>query len=168
MFLGFGQLEGWLRAATAQRPDAIAVLPAVPEGDLLDWTAGADVAFVGAPPRTANQRLTLPNKLFQSLMAGVPIVVGTGTEHCRLTRAEAVGRCCDVDDPAAIAAAVAELLSASPTEREALRAHCRAVALEKYSWEATRPGLVELYRRLAAAEPGGTAAAVGPDPVVAR
>ena len=67
----------------------MAVLPAVPEGDLLEWTAGADVAFVGAPPRTLNQRLTLPNKLFQSLMAGVPIVVGTGTEHCRLTQAEA-------------------------------------------------------------------------------
>ena len=77
-FLGFGHLEGWLRAEAARRPDRLAVLPAVPEAELLDWTAGADVAFVGAPPRTLNQRLTLPNKLFQSLMAGVPIVVGTG------------------------------------------------------------------------------------------
>ncbi len=90
-FLGFGHLEGWLRAEAARRPDRLAVLPAVPEAELLDWTAGADVAFVGAPPRTLNQRLTLPNKLFQSLMAGVPIVVGTGTEHCRLTEAEVVG-----------------------------------------------------------------------------
>ena len=151
-FLGFGQLEPWLRAEAARRPDRMAVLPAVPEAELLDWTAGADVAFVGAPPRTINQRLTLPNKLFQALMAGVPIVVGTGTEHCRLTLAEAVGRCCDVDSPASIAAAIAELLASEPAEREALRAHCRSVALERYSWEATRGGLVELYRRLAATE----------------
>ena len=79
-------------------------------------------------------------------MAGVPIVVGTGTEHCRLTTSEGVGRCCDVDSPASIAAAIGELLGADPAEREALRARCRSVALERYSWEATRGGLVELYR----------------------
>jgi glycosyltransferase involved in cell wall biosynthesis len=154
VFLGFGHLEAWLRAEAARRPGRMAVLPAVPEAELLDWTAGADVDFVGAPPRTVNQRLTLPNKLFQALMAGVPIVVGTGTEHCRLARAENVGRCCDVDAPASIAEALAALLGASPAEREALRAHCREVALERYSWEATRGGLIELYRRLAGGEGG--------------
>jgi glycosyltransferase involved in cell wall biosynthesis len=149
VFLGFGRLDASLRAESARRPGRMAVLAAVPEAELLDWTAGADVAFVGAPPRTLNQRLTLPNKLFQSIMAGVPIVVGEGTEHCRLASSEGVGRCCDIDAPASIAAAVAELLAAPPAERDALRAHCRTVALEKYSWESTRDGLVELYRGLA-------------------
>ena len=149
-FLGFGQLRDWLEAQAVTRHGRMAVLPAVPEDELLDWTAGADVAFVGAPPRTLNQRLTLPNKLFQSLMAGVPIVVGTGTEHCRLTTNEEVGRCCDVDAPPSIAAAIGDLLGADLADREALRAHCRSVALERYSWEATRGGLVDLYRRLAA------------------
>jgi glycosyltransferase involved in cell wall biosynthesis len=160
-FLGFGHLEPWLRAQADRRPGRLAVLPAVPEAELLDWTAGADIAFVGAPPRTLNQRLTLPNKLFQSLMAGVPIVVGTGTEHCRLTEAERVGRCCDVDAPASIAAAIADLLAAGPDDRERLRAHCRSVALERYSWEATRGGLVELYRRLGAETGPQPAPAVG-------
>ena len=149
VFMGFGHLESWLRAEAARRPGRIAVLPAVPQAELLDWTAGADVAFVGAPPRTANQRLTLPNKLFQALMAGVPIVVGTGTEHCRLATTDEVGRCCDVDSPAAVARAIADLLAAEPAAREALRIHCRTVALDRYSWEASRGGLVELYRRLA-------------------
>jgi len=155
VFLGFGQLEPWLRAEAARRPGRIAVLPAVPEADLLDWVAGADLAFVGAPPRTVNQRLTLPNKLFQALMAGVPIVVGTGTEHCRLARAEAVGECCDIDAPASIAAAIGAALDRSPAEREALRTHCRATALARYSWEATRGGLIELYRDLAGVGAGG-------------
>ena len=156
-FLGFGQLASWLHDQAARRPGRLVVLPAVPEAELLDWTAGADVAFVGAPPRTLNQRLTLPNKLFQSIMAGVPIVVGEGTEHCRLTQAEAVGRCCDVDRPASVAAAIVALLDADPAVRAALRTHCRAVALEKYSWEATSGGLVDLYRRLAGlAAPGAT------------
>ena len=153
VFLGFGHLESWLRVEAARRPGRMAVLPAVPEGELLEWTAGADVAFVGAPPRTANQRLTLPNKLFQSLMAGVPIVVGQGTEHCRLATTDRVGRCCDVDSPEAIAATVAGLLAMSASERDALRAHCRAVALGRYSWERASVGLVDLYRRIAAGSP---------------
>ena len=132
-----------------RRPGRIAVLPPVPVGELLEWTADADVSFVGAPPRTANQRLTLPNKLFESLMAGVPIVVAGGTEHCRIARTDGVGRCCDVESPAAIAATIADLLNARPEERAALRARCRTVALERYSWETARTGLVELYRRLA-------------------
>jgi glycosyltransferase involved in cell wall biosynthesis len=150
VFLGFGQLAPWLAAEVARRPDRMVVLPAVPEAELLDWTAGAEVAFVGAPPRTLNQRLTLPNKLFQALMAGVPIVVGEGTEHCRLTRAEGVGRCCDVDSPRSVAAAIGELLVLPTPERDALRLHCRSVALQRYSWETAREGLIELYRRLAA------------------
>ena len=148
-FLGFGRLEPWLRSEAERRPGRMAVLPAVPEAELLDWTAGADVAFVGAPPRTLNQRLTLPNKLFQSIMAGVPIVVGDGTEHCRLATAEGVGLCCDVDRPASIAAAIARLLAMPPAERQHHRARCRRVALEKYSWEKARGGLIDLYRRLA-------------------
>jgi glycosyltransferase involved in cell wall biosynthesis len=153
-FLGFGHLAPWLALQADARPDRMVVLPAVPEGELLDWTAGADLAFVGAPPRTLNQRLTLPNKLFQSLMAGVPIVVGEGTEHCRLTQAEGVGRCCDVESPGSIATAIVELLALSPSDRDALRLRCRTVALERYSWETAREGLIAMYRRLAATDAG--------------
>jgi glycosyltransferase involved in cell wall biosynthesis len=55
----------------------------------------------------------------------------------------------DVDDPRAVAAACAALLSAPPDERLALRAHCRRVALERYTWERNATGLLGLYRRLA-------------------
>jgi len=93
--------------------------------------------------------MNLPNKLFESIMAGVPVVVSEGNEQCRLTTAESIGLCVDIDDPAAIAAACADLLSASPEERRTLRAHCREVALSKYTWDHTAVGIVELYRKLA-------------------
>ena len=57
--------------------------------------------------------------------------------------------CVDIDDPAAIAAACADLLTAAPEERRALRTHCREVALSKYTWDHTAVGLVGLYRKLA-------------------
>jgi glycosyltransferase involved in cell wall biosynthesis len=151
VFLGYGRLQGWLEEAARARPDRISVLPAVRPDELLDWTAGADVSFVGQPPRSLNQRMNLPNKLFESMMAGVPVVVARDNEQCRLVTAEAVGRCADIDDPASVAREVAALIRQPVAERQRLRDHCRAVALDRYTWDGTAGDLVVLYRRLAAA-----------------
>ncbi len=148
VFMGYGRLESFIAAAVAEHPGRLYLLPAVRPDDLMPWTASADVAFVGQPPRTLNQKMNLPNKLFESIMAGVPVVVSEGNEQCRLTSAEAVGVCVDIDDPAAIAAACADLITASPDERRAMRAHCRDVALSTYTWDRTAVGLLELYRKL--------------------
>ena len=149
VFMGYGRLETFIADAVAAHPGRIYLLPAVRPDDLMPWTASADVSFVGQPPRTLNQKMNLPNKLFESIMAGVPVVVSEGNEQCRLTRAEEIGVCVDVDDPAAVAAACAGLLTAPAEERRELRAHCREVALGKYTWDHTAVGLMELYRKLA-------------------
>jgi glycosyltransferase involved in cell wall biosynthesis len=153
VFMGYGRLQGYLEDAARAQPDRVYLLPAVPPDDLMPWTASADVSFVGQPPRTLNQRMNLPNKLFESLMAGVPVVVSEGNEQCRLVTAEAVGACANIDQPAAIARAVATLVRQSPSERAELRAHCRSVALARYTWDRNAGGLVDLYRRLAAEAP---------------
>jgi len=149
VFMGYGRLETFVAEAVAAHPGRIYLLPAVRPDDLMPWTASADVSFVGQPPRTLNQKMNLPNKLFESIMAGVPVVVSKGNEQCRLTSDEKIGVCVDIDDPAAIAAACADLLTAPTDERRVLRTHCREVALGKYTWAHTAVGLVELYRKLA-------------------
>jgi glycosyltransferase involved in cell wall biosynthesis len=149
VLLGYGRLLDLFRQIAAGKPNRLVVLDAVPPGDLLAFTAGATVGYVGQPGRTLNQRLNLANKLFEYAMAGVPVIVDLGTEHCRLVRQEDLGRCADVSDPASVAAAIAGLLDASPAERTRLRTHVRDVALHRYSWERTRDGLVTLYRELA-------------------
>ena len=140
VFMGYGRLETFIADAVAAHPGRVYLLPAVRPDALMSWTASADVGFVGQPPRTLNQKMNLPNKLFESIMAGVPVVVSEGNEQCRLTREEGIGVCVDIDDPAAIAAACARLLAAPIDERTALRSHCRAVALEKYTWDQHRRG----------------------------
>lgn len=150
VFMGYGRLQGHLEEVSRANQGRIHVLPAVPPDELPEWTSGADVAFVGQPQRTLNFRMNLPNKLFESLMAGVPVVVSKGNEQCRLVTAESVGRCA-VMEPAPIARAIEGLLRQDPTERAELRARCRRVALSKYTWDLNAGGLVELYRRLAAA-----------------
>jgi glycosyltransferase involved in cell wall biosynthesis len=152
VFMGFGRLQAYLQREAATRADRMRVIPAVPVRELMEWTAGADVCFVGQPPRTLNHRINLPNKLFESLMAGVPVVVSTGNEQCRLVTREGVGRCVDMDDPDQIAQAIGGLLGGTAEERTTMRARCRRVALERYTWEGNVAGLMTLYRRLAATQ----------------
>jgi UDP-GlcNAc3NAcA epimerase len=149
VFLGFGRLEAKLREAAAASPGRIVVLPPVPSEELLEWTAGADLSFVGAPPKTINLTLTIPNKLFESMMAGVPVVVAGETAVAALVASAGVGAVVTPWTPEAIAATIAGLLSASPDERQALRQTARTAALERYNGETEARGLVELYRRLA-------------------
>ena len=151
VFMGFGRLEAWLRERAAADPDHVVVLPPVPPDELLPWTASADVTFVGQPPRTLNQRYNLPNKLFESLMAGVPVVVSADNEQCRLVSSERRRgmrghRRATVDRRRA---GGHPGCSREP-ERIALREHCRTVALERYSWERNVAGLTGLYRDIAA------------------
>ena len=50
------------------------VVDAVPPEELLGWVADADVSIMAIRPTTLNHRLATPNKLFESLTAGVPVV----------------------------------------------------------------------------------------------
>lgn len=149
VLLGYGRLLELFRQIAAGKPDRLVVLDAVPPVELLSYTAGATIGYVGQPGRTLNQRLNLANKLFEYAMAGVPVIVDLGTEHCRLVRQEDLGRCADVSDPASVAAAIVGLLDAPAKERSRMRQHVRDVALHRYSWERARDGLVSLYRELA-------------------
>ncbi len=150
VFIGYGRLKTWLDEQAVRLPGRVVVVDAIPPAELQDYTVDADVGYVGQPPRTLNQRLNLANKLFEYLQTAVPVVVAEGTAHCSLVRELAVGRCVDVDDPAAIGRAIHDLLEAAPEERERLRLHARTVALERYTWEIQGRSVVELYRRLAA------------------
>lgn len=149
IFVGYGRLRAWLDEQAARLPGRIAVVDAIPPGELQEYTVDAAVGFVGQPPRTLNQRLNLANKLFEYLQAGVPVIVAEGTAHCRLIGPLDVGHCVDIDRPETIAAAISTLLGAPVDERERLRLHARTVALEQYTWDVQGVNVIELYRRLA-------------------
>ncbi len=152
VIMGFGGLKPWLQALASDRPGRIFVLPAVPPDALPEWISGADVSYVGFPPRTLNLRLTLPNKLFESLMAGVPVVCHQGTATSQLVAAERVGRATSAQSAHGLASDICALLLMPDAERRAIRRRCRKLALGKYSWAHRERPLLDLYRRLAREE----------------
>jgi glycosyltransferase involved in cell wall biosynthesis len=146
--LGFGRLRKRLEDAARQRPGRLYVLPPVPVDELLDWVAGADICYLGCPPLTLNLRVTLPNKVFEAMMAGVPVVAAAGTEQARLVESARIGKVVDINRPDLLAAVLADVLTMPARERQALREHCRGLALGTYNWELMSAPLLDLYRQL--------------------
>jgi glycosyltransferase involved in cell wall biosynthesis len=124
------------------------LVPPVPPSELLEWTASADVTVMAIQPSSLNHHYTTPQKLFESLAAGVPVVASDLPGMAGIVRANGVGLTVDPTSPPAIAAAIRELLDAPDDERQAMRERVLAVAHARYNWEAQVETLMGVYARL--------------------
>ena len=154
VYLGYGNLEGILRemARDPRYGGRLHVLEAVPPDVLPAWVASADVGVMAIQASTLNHRLSSPNKLFESIATGLPVVVSDFVEMRRIVLEDPdgpLGAVCDPADPASIAAAIRSILDLGPQERAALRARCLRAAHERWNWETESGRLVALYDSLA-------------------
>jgi glycosyltransferase involved in cell wall biosynthesis len=150
VLLGYGSLQAEVEAAAA-RPEhggRLFVVPAVPPTDLLGWVASADVVAMPIQPSTLNHRLTTPNKLFEAMAAGVPVVASDLPGMAGIVSATQCGVLCDPVSPASIATAIRTILDAPPDERDAYRERALAAVRETYNWEAQMAILLDEYGRL--------------------
>ncbi|HEX7950165.1 MAG TPA: glycosyltransferase [Candidatus Limnocylindrales bacterium] len=165
VLLGFGPLEAELRARGLEPRTAgrLHVLPAVPPDQLPEWVAAADVGAMPNQPRNANERLSTPNKLFESLAVGLPVVSSDFPERRSIVMDDPdgpLGALCDPTDVRSIAAAIRSILDLGPAERANLRARCLRAAHDRWNWETESAKLVALYASLAdEAAAAGTPAA---------
>ena len=153
VYLGYGSLRSKLDAlATDPRfGGRVHVIAAVPPDELLPWVASADVAVMPIQASTLNHRLSTPNKLFEALAAGVPVVASDFSEMRRIVMGDPdgpLGALCRPDDVDDVARAIHSILDLPDAEAEALRARCLRAAHERWNWESEAAGLVELYRDL--------------------
>ena len=154
VYLGMGDLRDRLveLAAETRFGGRIHVLDAVPPDELLAWVVSADVGVMPNQPTTANERLSTPNKLFESLAAGIPVVTSDFPERRRIILDDPegpLGAVCDPTDPASIGAAIRSIVSLDPVATADLRRRCLAAAHERWNWETESRRLVDLYADLA-------------------
>lgn len=83
LFLGKGPLLPLVQSA-AHRCKRIHYLPPVTPREVLSWVAGSDVSICITLDTCLSRRYSLPNKLFESLLAGVPVVASQLPELSRM------------------------------------------------------------------------------------
>jgi glycosyltransferase involved in cell wall biosynthesis len=136
------------RAAALGLADRVEQLGWMPHADALQAAATADIGLVLFQPGVENHRLALPHKLFDCMLAGLPIIAPAFAEEVAgVVREAACGLLVDTADPAAIAAAIHRLRD--PVLRAGMGANGRNAALGRFGWGAEAARLVGLYRRLA-------------------
>jgi glycosyltransferase involved in cell wall biosynthesis len=155
VLLGYGAMLDALERTAADLRFAdpvlgrrLRIMPAVPPDALLGWVAAADVVAMPIQPTTLNHRLTTPNKLFEAMAVGVPVVASDLPGMAPIVRETGCGVVCDPTDPAAIAAAIRSILDAPAEERRAYRERALSAAHATYCWERQVEVLLEEYGRL--------------------
>jgi len=136
--------------------DRVERVPWLPPAEALARVAECDIGLVLFQPGETNHGLALPHKLFDCMLAGLPVIVPRfAAEVASMVTEAGCGELVDTADPAAIAAAITRL--ADPARRAALGAAGRRAALTRFGWAGEAERLVALYRRLAPLPPAGTA-----------
>ncbi len=125
--------------------DRVKILPAVPYEELLEWTASADLGLTLLPPDySLSIRYCLPNKFFEYLMVGLPVLSSSLDMIAEIIQRYDVGSVEASTDPATVAATINRLIH----DREALERmshNARQAALEEFNWEREKGRLLELY-----------------------
>ena len=145
-----GTIQSELEALIANEgvSERVKILPPVPYEELLNWTASADIGLiVFARDFSQSIRWCLPNKLFEYLMAGLPVLSSQLDAVVEVIETYHVGRIVDSLAPTTIASSINAML-ADPVALAAMRENALRAAQQEFLWEKEGQKLVQLYERI--------------------
>jgi glycosyltransferase involved in cell wall biosynthesis len=125
--------------------DRVTLFGQIPMERLPAYTASADIGLCLIENAGFSYFYSLPNKLFEYLAAGLPVVASDFPEIGRIVRREDVGLLVDPGDPDAIAEAIMKLSDDGLRRHFALNAR---QAARRYTWEREAESLIHLYGEL--------------------
>lgn len=143
---GFGGDEQRILSAIAAMPN-VRWHGRVPYERALELSRQADVLLATYDPAIPNHRYASPNKVFEAMMLGKPVIVAQNTNVDRVITSGECGLVVPYGDVPALQAAL-ERLQSEPGLRQRLGGNARQVYEQRYSWEIMRQRLLDLYASL--------------------
>jgi glycosyltransferase involved in cell wall biosynthesis len=136
------------RVAELGLQDRLRLAEWMPFADVYQRLLAADIGLVLFQPGLMNHVLALPHKMFDYMMANLPVIAPAfAVEVADIVRDADCGLLIDPSRPAEIASALRTLLD-RPEERVRLGANGRRGVLSKYNWDAEGRKLVQMYSEL--------------------
>lgn len=148
VIIGDGKLKADLMEETSKRDltDKVKFLPKVPLEDLPSYTKQAYIGYQVLQNTSYNHYSASSNKLFEYIMAEVPVVSCDFPEIKRVVEEENIGLIVDTEKPESIAAATQKIVD-NPELRNELSMNCRSAKF-KYNWENEKEELLNIYKEL--------------------
>ena len=149
---GFGTLAPRLERLVRRLRHTLFLGPVNP-GDIPALTKAADAVLLALDPANLNNRLSVPNKLFEAMAAGIPVIACHELLAGQLVEAEGCGVTFAWGDWRGLRAVVARLRD-DPQARQAMGRRGRALAESRFNWGVCEERLGALYGRVMGAPPG--------------
>ena len=148
VFMGAGPQRSLLAEMIDRQgfSDRVRLIDPVPPEELLSVTAGADLAVTLLEDTCMNHRFALPNKLFEYLMAGVPVVASNLDEISRVVKGFDVGRLVNPSDRDNLVSTLQYCV-----DHPEMRAHWRRNAphvFSEYNWSVASRRFTAVYEKL--------------------
>ncbi|MGB6022595.1 MAG: glycosyltransferase [Ornithinimicrobium sp.] len=151
VLLGYGEPD--YLATLRTRIDALGLVErvhfvgAVASDQVSTALADADLSVVFVRPICLSYEFSLPNKLFESIHAGLPIAAADLPDTAAIVREHGVGEIFEVDDPSQIASAMASTMAAVLADPRRYRRAAR-VAAGELTWQHEEQELLSLYAQV--------------------
>ena len=113
-----------------------------PQHHVLEYASGADIGVIARQPDSVNNQLSLPNKVFEMIMARLPIAAGRLANIASIVAQYEIGEIFDESDPASVARVINAMLE--PATYHRLRAAVERAA-EELCWERESRTYLELF-----------------------
>lgn len=142
--------EGPLRPALMDRikrhqpGERIQILPFVPNSELIPLISRSDIGLAVIEPDCINRTYALPNKFFEFIMAGVPVLASTIPTLKAYVEKYGVGKLTDPWNVDEISRTLRYMIN-HPQERNLWRKNC-LVAAEELNWEQESLKMTAIYR----------------------
>lgn len=149
VFMGYGDLVKDLTKIAAEENvlDRVHFKDAVPQAELLYWTASADAGIIPYQPVDLNHWFCSPNKLFEFVQSRLPIIANDLPYLRDVITTDGVGLVADMKSLEALAAAINTMFDSEKGGAARFKTALQA-AQYKYSWQAQEALLFSIYDRV--------------------
>lgn len=148
VFLGGGKTEKQAQEMVSKYnlKDKIYFLPSVQPGEIIPTIKSADLGLALTQKISSSYYYSLPNKLFQYIAAGMPVLGSNFPEYKKIILQNSIGEAVDPSKPKLIAEKIIKMLKKGNQKK--YRQNLVGLAKEKYNWSIEEKKLLNFYKRL--------------------
>ena len=143
VFMGYGTLENLIQKISKEYKN-IYFHKAVSPDVLLDYTSSADFGISTIEDSCLSYRYCLPNKMFEYIMAEIPVIVSNLYEMKRLVEFNKIGTVAKENSPEGLKEAIKEAVKLDKVELKINIQKVKAI----YNWEEQEKILLDVYKGL--------------------
>jgi len=143
MVAGYGKDESILKPLFEKNKN-VEYLGKIPYDKIIEYTYNSDLLFALYDPTIPNNKFASPNKLFEAMMCGKPIIVSAGTAMAKIVSDEKCGLVVNYENKMELKNAILSLKN-DQNLRNDLGNNGRSAYEKRYNWNIMENRLVKLY-----------------------